>query len=87
MSIYLNTESKLRSHKKTVKLLQTYMHIQGVTYMYFIRSNFTLPLISKNHHFLLIFITSDVVFWDANENRTISSWHKNQDPFSGSFLK
>lgn len=87
MSIYLNTESKLWSHKKTVKLLQTYMHIQGVTYMYFIWSNFTLPLISKNHHFLLIFITSDVVFWDANENRTISSWHKNQDPFSGSFLK
>jgi len=51
MSIYLNTESKLWSHKKTVKLLQTYMHIQGVTYMYFIWSNLTLPLISKNHHF------------------------------------
>lgn len=86
----LNAESKLWTHKKTeipVYLFQSYMSFQGVTYMYFIQSNSTPPLIGKNHHILLTFITSYVVFWVAKENRTISSWRKSQGPFSGPFLK
>lgn len=41
-SSYLNTESKLLTHKKTeiyVYLLQAYISFQGVTYKYFIIVN------------------------------------------------